>query len=352
MGWRSKREEHGECTIEAEGENLMTSRTSVSTAVACAAALLVSASPSFAADAAAKDSQEWTPPRLADGQPDISGTWNNVRAAHIPLQLPEELRGKRLSLEERQALVEKRSDLRKAAQWEGHEKSLGVGAYANYWFDWYWEEPLAGDAPQLLIEPGSGMMPAMTPRAQESVAYHREHLHDSYATMETGDRCISRGIYGLMMPTAYNNGKMFFQTPDHLVILSEMIHNARIIPIDAGPHVNQNIELWEGDPRGHWEGNTLVVESTNFRPVANLRGPGSRAPQTRKRRVVERFTLIDAETLRYELKVDDPGTYADAWSVAFNYKRDGEYQQYEYACHEGNYSVPNSLRGARSEERR
>jgi len=338
--------------MKADGKHVVTLRTSVSTAVACAAALLVFAFPTRAADAAAKDSQEWAPPRLADGQPDIGGTWNNVHAIHIPLQRRKELRGKDVTAEERQVLVEKRSDFRKAIQWEGHENSGGVGAYANYWFDWYWEEPLAGDAPQLLIEPASGVMPALTPQAQESVAYHLEHLHDSYTTMEAGDRCISRGIYGLMMPAAYNNGKMFFQTSDHLVILSEMIHNARIIPIDAGPHVDQDIELWEGDPRGHWEGNTLVVESANFRSVNNLRGPGSRAPQTRKRRVVERFTLVDAETLRYELRVDDPGTYERAWSVAFSYKRDDAYQQYEYACHEGNYSVPNSLGGTRAEERR
>ncbi len=330
----------------------MDNRSLVSLAVvASVATLLVSALSSSAGAGAAEDTKEWSPPRRADGQPDISGTWNNVRAAHIPLQLAEELLGKDLSPEQRQTLVKERSDLRKAARWEGHENSSGVGAYANYWFDWYWEEPLAGDVPQLLIEPDSGRMPAMTPWAKESVTYHRDHLHDSYTTMEAGDRCISRGIYGLMMPTAYNNGKMFFQSPGYVVILSEMIHNARIIPIDAGPHVNEGIELWEGDPRGHWEGNTLVVESTNFRPVPNLRGPGSRAPQTTKRRVAERFTIVDADTLRYELSVDDPATYEDAWTVAFNYKRDDEYQQYEYACHEGNYSVPNSLNGARAEER-
>ena len=168
--------------------------------------------------------------------------------------------------------------------------------------------------------------------------------------MESGDRCISRGIYGIMMPTAYNNGKMFFQTADHLVILSEMIHNACIIPIDAGSHVDRKIQQWEGDPRGQWEGDTLVVESTNFRSLANLRGPGSGAPQSTKRLVVERFKLVDAETLRYELRVDYPETYQEPWTVTFNYKRYDQYQQYACVCHEGNYSVPKSLSGARAKD--
>jgi len=329
----------------------MDDRSFVSLAALGAAFVLTFGAFTPAGAEAAKDAKEkWEPPRLADGQPDIRGTWNNVGAAHIPLQLPEELVGKDLSLEERQALVKERSDRRKAVRWEGFENSRGVGAYANYWFDWYWKEPIAGDAPALLVEPKNGRMPALTPEAQDSVAYHREHLHDSYTTMESGDRCISRGTYGIMMPTAYNNGKMFFQTQSHVVILSEMIHNARIIPIDAGPHLEARIKQWNGDPRGHWEGNTLVVESTNFKPVANQRGPGSRAPQTEKRRVVERFTIVDPETLRYELSVDDPSTYTAPWTVAFNYKRDDDYRQYEYACHEGNYAVPNSLRGARAQE--
>ena len=318
-------------------------------AVAAAALLLLGAGAT--APAAAQGSDAWEPPRLADGQPDINGTWNNVGAAHIPLELPDEVAGRDLSLAEIQERVQARSDSRKAVTWQGHEQSRGVGAYANYWFDWFWKEPAGVDAPALLIEPASGRVPAMTPWAKDSVAWHREHLHDSYATMETGDRCLSRGTYGIMMPTAYNNGKMFFQTPGHVVILSEMIHNARIIPIDAGPHVDPAIRLWNGDPRGRWEGNTLVVESANFKAVANQRGPGSRAPQTVARRVVERFTFVDADTLRYELRVDDPETYTAPWTVSFNYKRDDAYVQYEYACHEGNYAVPNSLSGQRAQEK-
>ena len=317
---------------------------------ALALALTLTGAP--VAAAAAEDAGAWSPPLQPWGHPDISGTWNNVGAAHIPLELPAELAGRELTLEERQELLQERSDRRKAVRWEGHEKSTGVGAYANYWFDWYWEEPVAGLRASLLVEPADGKLPPLTPWARESVDYHRDHLHDSYTTMETGDRCLSRGIYGMMMPTAYNNGKMFFQTEHHVVILSEMIHNARIVPIDAGPHVGGGIALWEGDPRGRWEGSTLVVESTNFRPVANLRGPKSRAPQTADRRVVERFTPVGPDVLRYELSVDDPGTYEAPWTVTFDYRRDDTYQQYEYACHEGNYAVPNSLRGARAQEPR
>ena len=299
---------------------------------------------------ASDSSPEWTPRRLADGQPDIQGIWNNVGAAHIPLELPDELSGLNITADDVQAYVQRRSDTRKADRWDGFENSGGVGAYANYWFDWYWTEPDATEAPALIVQPPTGKLPSMTPAAAASVEFHREHLHDSHSTMESGDRCISRGTYGIMMPTAYNNGKMFFQSPGYVVILSEMIHNARIIPIEAGPHADEAIQLWNGDPRGHWDGNTLVVESTNFRTVDNQRGPGSRAPQTPSRRVVERFTIVGPETLRYELSVDDPATYTAPWTVAFNFKQDDHYQQFEYACHEGNYAVPNSLSGARAEE--
>ena len=152
------------------------------------------------------------------------------------------------------------------------------------------------------------------------------------------------------MPTAYNNGKLFVQTEDYIVIHSEMIHNARIISIDAGPHVHGRITQWEGNPRGYWEGDTLVVESTNFKAVGNMRAPGSRAPQHEGRRMVERFTFADEDTLNYQLTVDDPETYTEPWTVACPYKRDNNYQQFEYACHEGNWAVPNSLSGARAEE--
>ena len=198
--------------------------------------------------------ESWTPPRLADGQPDLNGTWDNVgRGAH-PAAAP--VRSGRQGAHTGGATGAPRR-ARTGAEGRdlaGLREQHRVGAYGNYWFDWFWKDAVAGDAPALLIEPADGRMPGMTAKAQASVEHYQVHLHDSYDTMESGDRCVSRGTYGMMMPTAYNNGKMFFHTADHVVILSEMIHNARIIPIDAGPHVDEKIKalfmtVWCPDSR-------------------------------------------------------------------------------------------------------
>src|SRR6185503_9940156 len=248
------------------------------------------------------------PARLADGQPNIQGIWNNEEANFTPLELPKELAGRTtFTPEELQARAEKNAKSRvDAGDSTGPDD---VGFYALYWFDWYWRKPLAGDWPALVVEPKDGRMPAMTPEARKTAAFMREHLHDGAETMEAGDRCVSRGVLGMMMPTAYNNGKLIVQTPEYVLIYSEMIHNARIIPLDGRPHVNGKVGQWEGDPRGHWEGQTLVIESTNFKAVDNMRAPNGRSRQSPKRRVVERLTIVDADTLKYSVTVDDPETY-------------------------------------------
>ena len=328
----------------------MNARTFPSVAAFGGCLLLIAASTPLRGQSAPGTAKPWTPQLLADGQPDIQGMWNNEEANFTPLELPKELEGRSsFTPEELRARAEAVAKRRIEA---GDSTGPGdVGFYALYWFDWYWRKPAAGDWPALLVEPPSGRMPALTPEAQKKAAYMREHLHDSYETMEAGDRCISRGVLGMMMPTAYNNGKLIVQAPGFVVIHSEMIHNARIIPIGDRPHVDPRIRYWEGDPRGRWEGHTLVVESTNFRAVDNLRSASGRAMQTEKRRIVERFTIVDANTLKYSVTVDDPATFTRPWTVSFPYTRDDKYQQFEYACHEANYSVPNSLRGARTEER-
>jgi hypothetical protein len=312
--------------------------------------LVVGASTTLNGQTAAGSGKQWTPTRLADGQPDIQGMWNNEEANFTPLELPDELSGRTsFSKEELQKLAESR---RKASLDQGDQRGKGdPGFYSLYWFDWYWRNASAGDWPALLVEPKTGKMPALTPEAQKVNAYLRDHLHDTYSNMESGDRCISRGVFGMMLPTAYNNAKLILQAPGYVVIHSEMIHNARIIPLDGRPHVGQAIRNWEGDPRGRWEGNTLVVESTNFKPVDNMRAAGGRARQTEKRRLIERFTIADANTLKYSVSMDDPTTYTAPWTVSYPYTRDSKYQQFEYACHEGNLAVPNSLSGERAQER-
>ena len=296
---------------------------------------------------------DWIPEILSDGQPDIGGIWNNVGATATPLELPDQFQGRVPTQEELTEFIQTRDAARKENVWDGFENSPGVGAYGNYWFDWFWEDAVV-DAPALIIDPPNGRRPELTEAAKAIRAYNVEHEHDSAANVESGDRCLSRGVYGMMMPTAYNNGKLIVQAPGYVMIHSEMIHNARIIPIDARPHLDDKISQWEGDPRGHWEGNTLIVESTNFRYVGNMRAPGTRgpgnAPQHEGRKMVETFSFVDVDTLRYTLTVDDPQTYTAPWTVAFPYKRDNDYTQYEYACHEGNYAMDSRLSGARVQE--
>ena len=310
----------------------------------------------FTAPAIAQGVQDgWEPERLADGQPDIQGMWNNTRAMFTPLELPEELAGRDdLTSEElRQRAAARGNGRIEGSEWRGHENNRGgVGGYGLYWFDWYFDEPSDIGQASIIVEPPSGRIPERTADARERIALNMAQLHDSYANMESGDRCISRGVLGMMMPTEYNNGTLVLQAPGYIVFHSEMIHNARIIPIDETPHLDDGIRQWEGDPRGHWEGNTLVIESTNFRTVENIRGPtaGTRSRQSEAQRIVERLTVVGPNALRYSVTMDDPETYTGGWTASFPYDRDDEYVQFEYACHEGNYSVPNALSGARKEE--
>jgi hypothetical protein len=280
------------------------------------------------------------PARTPDGQPNIQGMWNNIDSFFTPYERPKELQGKE-NLPEAQLrpILEDLAKKREKAQDDG------TGAGPVHWYEYKAHLELATS---LITAPGDGRVPPMVPAAKEKVSEIRARENESHEYMETGDRCLSRGILGNMIPTNYNNGKLILQTPGYVVILSEMIHDARIIPIDGRPHLNSGIRQWMGDSRGRWEGNTLVVETTNF----NAKWPVRRINlQTERLRMVERFTAVDADTLRYEVTIDDPTVYTAPWTIAFPYKRDNEYQIFEYACHEGNYAVPNTLSGSRAEER-
>jgi len=179
---------------------------------------------------------------------------------------------------------------------------------------------------------------------------------DSFESMSQWDRCISRGP-GRMFPAGYNNAYQIVQTPGYVAIVHEMIHEARIIPIDGRPHLDPSVRLWTGDPRGHWEGDTLVVETTNFNgkgwiatnaASGRIRG----VPHSDALHLVERFRRVDADTITYQVTIEDPNVYTRPWTVAIPLGRDDSYQMFEYACHEGNKAVEHVLSAARAEEKR
>ena len=213
-------------------------------------------------------------------------------------------------------------------------------------------EILATGQTSLVVKPANGIVPANA----EAERLRQLHLSgtDSYETMSQWDRCITRAPTEFF-PGIYNNAYQIVQTPTHVVISAEMVHDARIIPLDHSPHIDPRIKTWSGDSRGHWEGNTLVVDTTNFHgrgwiATAQTAGRIRGMPYSEQLHTVERFTLLDAQTLQYEITIDDPVYYTEPWTVAFPLHRDNAYVIYEYACHEGNRAIEMILGGARVQE--
>ena len=302
--------------------------------------VLSTAIASAGAQARTSGAKTWVPARTPDGQPDIQGLWNSIDSFFTPFQRPAKVAGKeQISEEELKAVLEEEAERKLEAA------DRGVGAYGHEWYEY--RRSQMGSALSLIVQPPDGRLPPMTPWAKEKTAFMRAHSNESYEFLDPGDRCISRGILGMMLPTFYNNGKLILQSPGYVTIVSEMIHDARIIPLDGRPHPAPNAGSWEGDSRGRWEGRTLVVDTTNFSAHDTLRNIGI---QTEKLHIVERFTLADRDTLTYQITIDDPSVYTAPWTIQFPFRRESDYRMFEYACHEGNYAVPNMLRGARSEE--
>jgi hypothetical protein len=224
----------------------------------------------------------------------------------------------------------------------------------------YWDEHgTPSTQASLIMDLPNGRIPPLTAEAQKMAAARTAvrkarpcsstaaGCHDSWEDESLWDRCISRGLVGSVVPSTYNQGNQVIQAPGYVVFRNEMIHEARIIPLGNRPHLNSGIRSWMGDSRGHWEGNTLVVETTNFRsgiPIGNI-------PTSDALRTTERFTLTDVDTLRYQLTIDDPKIWTRPWTIAFPLKRDSNYTIFEYACHEGNYYMYNALAGARADEK-
>ena len=287
----------------------------------------------------------WTPLLSAWGDPDLQGIWNN--STTTPLERPGNLAEKQVLTD---AEAAERDEL--AAQNDDAPPAPGdTGTYNALWFD----RGKSLKQTSLIVDPPNGRMPPLTPEAQKRAAARAEDRRkrgpdpaDSWEDRNLAERCITRGAPKL--PGGYNNNFQIVQAPGYVAILQEMIHEVRIIPLDRRPHIDQNVRQWMGDSRGHWQGDTLVVETSNFNEhIINnsfncCRGAGANL------HVVEHFRRVAAGTIDYRYTVDDPSTWTRPWTVSVPMTRT-ESPIYEYACHEGNYGMFGILSGARAQEK-
>lgn len=237
------------------------------------------------------------------------------------------------------------------------EAALGAPVPPQAWLHPGWNE--MGRAPgltSLVVDPNDGRLPAMTDDGARRAEEWRTKSAPAFpyagpADLRPYDRCITRGVLGSAFPNVYSAGMQILQAPGFVIILHEMIHEARVIPLDRRPHVSAAIRSYMGDPRGWWEGDTLVVETTNFNGRTGSYGRnGDGNPTSTALRLVERFRLRDARSLLYEVRVEDAQTWVRPWTVAFPLSRDEDYVIYEYACHEGNHAMANILSAVRAAE--
>jgi hypothetical protein len=293
--------------------------------------------------------QAWTPPRTPDGQPDLQGIWTN--ATVTPFERPADLGTKAFFTEKEAAEVEARA----AGNRVDRPPAPGdPGTYNQLWFE-PGTKVVKTRRTSLVMDPPDGRVP-LKPEAEAKRDYDFAHSADSWEYMSLWDRCITRGVPAGMFPAGYNNAYQIVQTPGYVTILYEMIHEARVIPVDGRPHAPSNVRFWNGDSVGHWEGNTLVVDITNFNgkgwiATAASAGRIKGIPQSTALHVVERFTRIDPNTIDYQVTIEDPQYYTRPWTVAVPLNSDPNYQIFEYACHEGNSAVPNVLSGGRARDR-
>jgi hypothetical protein len=289
--------------------------------------------------AAAATATPWAAPRTAWGDPDLQGVWNF--ATLTPLERPRELAEKEVLTDQEAAEFEQLTLQQRKA-------TLSTG-------DREWWDPgtkvMKTRRTSLVVDPGDGRIPALTPEAQKraagrAAARRGRGSADSWEDRSLSERCIWFGSAGPpMVPGPYNNDVQLVQTRDYVVMLNEMIHDVRVVPLDGRPRLGQNVHQWMGDSRGHWEGRTLVVDTVNFTDERNFRGSGANL------HLVERFTRVDGDTIDYQFTAADPTTWTRPWSAAFSMTKI-QGPLYEYACHEGNYlSMSGTLSGARAEEK-
>ncbi|MBZ5575467.1 MAG: hypothetical protein LAP40_02775 [Acidobacteriia bacterium] len=304
-----------------------------------------------AAKTAPDKSKAWTPPRTPDGQPNLEGYWtNNTRT---PLERPKGLGAKEFYTEaEITDLIAREKSRVAVSEEEGRQTEPGTDADVHYDFAQFGLDPgqtkLSWNRRTSLIIGAQGTLPPMLPEARQRnaalAAKNRGHESDGPENRPLSARCIQLGQESVpLLPGGYNNNLEIVQGRGTVAILHEMNHSARVIPTDGSAHPPDSLRQWRGDPRAHWEGNTLVIDSTNFDPRNPFRGSGD------KLHVVERLTPVDPDTILYRFTVEDPTTWDQPWTGELAMTR-VEGPIYEFACHEGNYALANTLRGARVAE--
>jgi hypothetical protein len=279
----------------------------------------------------------------------LDGNWNY--SSLTPVERPAEFANRPTLTLDEAAQYEQAVIQRTNADNRGATAAADVAtAYNDAWYDRGLHMAILDGVARtsLVSDPPDGRIPALTPAAQQRQAARaqdrRDHPTDGPENRSLAERCLGFNAGPPMLPGPYNNYVQIFTFKDYVVIHNEMIHDARIVPTDGRPHAPASVRKYLGDPVGRWEGNTLVVDSTNFTDKTNFRGASENL------HLVERFTRVDATTLRYEFTVDDPSSFTKPWSVVLPMKRTDE-QLYEYACHEGNHAMVGILGGARYEDK-
>ncbi|MBZ5610236.1 MAG: hypothetical protein LAP38_18390 [Acidobacteriia bacterium] len=295
----------------------------------------------------------WTPPRTPDGHPDLQGNWNS--ASLTPLQRPTELGAKAFYTEQEAAAYEKKrvQDLNRDRR-DGPKEADLARSYNELFYD-RGTRLARTRRTSIVIDPPDGRIPPMTPEArakfQAIEQKFAEHPADGPEDRPLPDRCLMFSQSGPpMIPGNYNNNYQIVQTPDYLLILAEMGYQVRVIPLDGRPNLPESIREWTGVSRGHWDGDTLLIESTNFRFNDRSRfGVQYDGMTDQNLRITERFTRTGPDSIIYRATIDDPTVYTKPWTMEASLEKTDE-RIYEYACHEGNYAMPGILQGARAQE--
>jgi hypothetical protein len=304
-------------------------------------------------------------PRTPWGDPDLQGKWPGIELVGVPMQRPEqfgdrnvlteeEFQARQKQFEVQAARDEAEFDLENATSTPGGDVG-GPVSPPPHWLERGKPQYIAS----LIIDPPNGRMPPPTAAGQQRIQAaatarktSRRGPADSYTDRSLYDRCISRGIAGSFLPVIYNNGNQIIQGPGYVALVNEMIHETRIVHLDGRTQINPNVKLWMGSSRGRWEGDALVVETTNigaFAPGIGVNGGGTR--HSDKITVTERITRVADDQIVWDMTFDDPDTWTRPFTIRLPLKRDDGYGMYEYACHEGNYAMFNILSGARADER-